>query len=67
MAMPDHLSGEPELIVLVRPFDIHLCYMQCSIIDAIAAFAGGVYVSLAGFMLPSFLLTVIDPYPQQVR
>jgi hypothetical protein len=61
--MHDHLSGEPKLIVLVRPFIIFLCYLQSSIVGAIAAFTGGIYVSLANFMLPSFLLTVIDPYP----
>jgi hypothetical protein len=63
VAVPDHLSGEPELTVLVQPFDIVLCYLQCSIVDAIAAFSGGIYVSLASFILPSFLLTVVDPYP----
>jgi hypothetical protein len=65
--MPDYLSGEPELVVLVGPLMYFLliicpCYLQCSIVNAIAAFAGGIYVSLANFMLPSFLLTVVDPY-----
>jgi hypothetical protein len=56
VAMPDDLSGEPELIVLVEHVDIVLCYLQCSIVDAIAAFAGGIYVSLASFILHSYSL-----------
>jgi hypothetical protein len=37
--------------------------LQCSTIDAAAAFAGGVIVSVVSCMVLSFLLTVVGAYP----
>jgi hypothetical protein len=46
--MPNYLSS--GLIAAdVRLFDLFLCHLQCSIVDATAAFTGGIYVCRVNF------------------